>query len=203
MFVAGKLFLHMRNIAPGLICPIDYTFPTRQEYVFLERYLCWPEDVPNGNIKRSNKESLCKIIHAYLNANDHGEATSYRDHLPHGSLRQLRDEWKWTFLMIYYQKQIKAILISAVNHFFQFLQSESTSHQDSHGITEPTPSLANLVRAKPLEPVLQFSPILSEVQCVRKLLAVNLTMLYFVYIICQPWLSSISSIKSKLHPHIS
>ena len=82
--------LHMRYIvAPGLIRPIDYTFPTRQEYVFLERYLCsptfWPEDVPYGNIKSSNKESLCKIIHAYLNANDHGGAPSHRDRSPHGS----------------------------------------------------------------------------------------------------------------------
>ena len=80
--------LHMRNIAPGLIRPIDYTFPTRQEYVFWSdtsaRPAFWPEDVPYGNIKRSNKESLCRIIHAYPNANDNGH------HMD--PLRQLHDE---------------------------------------------------------------------------------------------------------------
>ena len=51
----------------------------------------WPEDVPYGNIKRTSKKSLCKIIQAYLNSDNKGEASpSYRDRSPHRSTRTER-----------------------------------------------------------------------------------------------------------------
>ena len=125
----------------------------------------WP-DVPYGNIKRSNKESLYKIIHAYLNANDHGEAPSYRDRSPHGSPKTTTRRVEVDVSDDLLSETDQSDIDLSSEPFFPFLQPESTSHQDSQGINEPTPSLANLVRAKPLEPVLQFSPILSEV--VRK-----------------------------------
>ena len=36
----------------------------------------WPEDIPFGNIKRSKKKNLWKIIQAYLNRNSLDEAFS-------------------------------------------------------------------------------------------------------------------------------
>ena len=102
----------------------------------------WPEDVPYGNIKRSNNESLCKIIHAYLNANDHGEAPSYRDRSPHGSPKTTtRVEVDVSDDLLSETDQSDIDLSS--EPFFPFLQPENISHQDSQGINEPTPILAN------------------------------------------------------------
>ena len=66
--------------------------------------------------------------------------------------------------------------------FFPSLQPESTSHQDSQGIHEPTPSLATLVEAKPLDPVLQFSPILSEIFRQRSLEEVSNRDTFLTYV---------------------
>ena len=126
----------------------------------------WPEDVPYGNIKRTSKKSLCKIIQAYLNSDNKGEASP-----PHRSTRterQIDNSRHSTKLVIdevsddqFSNPPMELSDIDTSSEtFFPELQPVSTYTQQDPQI--PTPSLATLVGAKPIEPIFEFTPILSH-----------------------------------------
>ena len=146
----------------------------------------WPEDVPYGNVKRTSKKSLCIIIHVYLKCNNNNnnnnhhhhqgeDIPSYRDRSPHGSPRRTarpKDHSRHcTNLVIddvsdYQFSNLQTELTdidtdTSSETFFPGLQQPVSTH--SHQDPEvPTPSLATPVGTKPIEPIFEFTRILSH-----------------------------------------
>ena len=119
----------------------------------------WPEDVPYGNIKRTSKTSLCKIIQAFLNSDDKGEASpSYRDRSPHRSptrTERQMDNLRHSPMLVIDEvsgdqfsnppMELPDIDTSSET-FFPDLQPVSTYTQLDPQV--PTPSLATLVGSR-------------------------------------------------------